>query len=876
MLALLTMLGLIPASHAAPDPEAWVALPSRAGVLEDASGDAPGADLAGEISWQADAREVSFRVPVAVDAVLGDVAVLVGASPELWDVALVAEDGLVVLRNDGTPGLAGGELVVASARPDGWAAVDGAVELTAFRGADLGALGEDARPLYVAVVAGVMADIVATGRGAWTDSTGCVGFCETLSEAASERLFIDGDLDGLTDPTESLLGTSTVDADSDDDGRLDGDEGAGDADGDGVPDALQCDADGDGLVDGLEAGVRSVDRHRDTDPSGCFVPDRDATSVTDPTVVDSDGGGLADGVEDVDRDGVYDPPWELDPTDPDDDADSDADGVPDAIEMAAADGVIDDEDSDGDGILDSDEGWADTDGDGWPDFTDADSDDDCLGDDVEGLADTDGDGTPDRRDDDSDGDDVSDADESDCAPYDTDGDQVPDHLDDDSDGDGIPDVTEGLSDPDGDGVPALRDDDSDGDGLLDALEGEVDTDGDGVSDFLDLDSDGDGLLDSLEGEVDTDGDGVPDFRDSDSDGDGDPDVEEGTGDVDCDGLPDWRDADDESDFCDDGQPTPAVDTGRWGQGRTDGGPGLSGGSFTGGACSTASGTSGWLGVVLLALVMRRRRAVVVALGLPTAALAQDVDVQRFVPSPGSGLLTVHEARLPEAVGGAELWLDAADEPLVYRGRGGDELPVVSRVTTARLAAWGRLGPVWAGTTLPVHIGVVGLSPSTGPVMGDATLAVRTSAPIGPVNVGAASDLRVPTGAPERHVGAGRVRVGGAALGSVALGPALLSVTTGLRTGAGSLVGSIPVGPALTWGSGVSVATSAGVGLSVELEGERWLTAGAVPGARPTELLTSVSARSGPLRWRLGGGAGVSRGIGAPDWRVVAGLAWESR
>jgi hypothetical protein len=128
----------------------------------------------------------------------------------------------------------------------------------------------------------------------------------------------DEDGDRLSGPDELAAGTNPQDADSDDDGMLDGSDGVADSDLDGAIDALDCDADDDGLPDGLEVGVFL--RPAATDPAaGCFRPDLWPSTRTDPDRADTDRGGVADGVEDTDRDGKVDP-GELDPNDPADDA----------------------------------------------------------------------------------------------------------------------------------------------------------------------------------------------------------------------------------------------------------------------------------------------------------------------------------------------------------------------------------------------------------------------------------------------------------------------------------------------------------------------------------------------------------------------------
>ena len=160
-------------------------------------------------------------------------------------------------------------------------------------------------------------------------------------------LFPDSDLDGVQDGTElgvtvwlaresrarqswvptravfvpdadPLTTTDPLDDDSDDDGLSDGQE---DSDLDGAvgsaePDPNAFDSDGDGLPDGVEAG--------EWEPLagsafGVFVPDGDPATTTDPVLADTDGGGVPDGQEDLDLDGAFEPPAELDPNDPLDD-----------------------------------------------------------------------------------------------------------------------------------------------------------------------------------------------------------------------------------------------------------------------------------------------------------------------------------------------------------------------------------------------------------------------------------------------------------------------------------------------------------------------------------------------------------------------------
>ncbi len=165
---------------------------------------------------------------------------------------------------------------------------------------------------------------------------------------------MDSDGDFKTNDGEMDTGTDPFDADSDDDGIIDGQELMWnvDSDLDGLINALDWDSDDDGLPDGLEIGITLEQWHPDTDISaGHFQPDADGgETTTNHLNPDTDSGGVRDGDEDANRNGRYEPA--LGETDPNDYSDDDSsDGGPDGDADA-------DTDTDGDGDID-----ADTDGD---------------------------------------------------------------------------------------------------------------------------------------------------------------------------------------------------------------------------------------------------------------------------------------------------------------------------------------------------------------------------------------------------------------------------------------------------------------------------------------------------------------------------------
>lgn len=237
-------------------------------------------------------------------------------------------------------------------------------------------------------------------------------------------------------------------ADEDQDGIGDLDEGRpnADTDGDGTPDYLDLDSDGDSVSDALESGG---DGDPDTPP-----PDSDGDGTADFRDIDSDNNGRPDGVDgtsDFDGDGLAD---FQDLDDDDDHLGDDVEMGPDPLAPRDTDGDLvpdfQDQDSDGDTIADRHELTADPDADSIPAFRDLDSDGDCRLDAVEaGDADVD---TP---------------------PVDTDADGFGDYLDFDADADGLPDQQEDL---DCNGVL--------GTGESSAVVG--DTDGDSVSDLIEV------------------------------------------------------------------------------------------------------------------------------------------------------------------------------------------------------------------------------------------------------------------------------------------------------------------------------------------------------------------------------------------------------
>lgn len=601
-------------------------------------------------------------------------------------------------------------------------------------------------------------------------------------------------------------------------------------------DVVRVDADGDGLT-----------------------ATEEVAGFTDPFDADSDDDGIADGAD----------PGPLA-------CDSDQDGLPDGLEL----GIVAP-------LADTDLGAgcfrADADPDSTTDPLDNDSDDGGM---TDGAEDVTGDGAvgpwetdpSDPSDDlDSDVDGIPDAVE---GTVDSDGDGTPDFLDADSDGDGLVDRLDGVLDPDQDGLPAYLDEDADGDGLPDAEDGTEDPDRDGLPAHLDADADGDGLADGVEGSEDEDEDEVPNHLDLDSDDDGVLDRDEGVADRDCDGEPDFLDPIPDDGFCDTGLPIPEVDTDAFGEDEITADP-VPGGDFVGGACATGPGPLGGAVVLSIIALAGRRSAVLALLLVAGSARAGDGNAQRLRLAPdGDRFVITEDAGMAVAgTAGLGVLVHHARAPLTFLSDNGTRRFILEGVTTASLL--GHVTPVpWfrLGIAAPLHI-----APQESLIetvfFGDLRLGAKfrlLHRPRGaPVSLALVTEVELPTGSADAWLGAQRA-IGRAALAFRLDGGERFAVAFegGARTSSGSELGALTAGPALEWGGGISVLTTPWLWFAAEADAEWWLGNAGQPGALPAEVMLVARARPvDGLRITLGGGAGVTAGVGAPDWRILAGLSW---
>jgi cysteine-rich repeat protein len=742
------------------------------------------------------------------------------------------------------------------------------------------------------------------------------GKVDTDGDGIPDWLDVDSDNDGLTDAFEAGAkdddGDGRVDdivddnGDGLDDSRGDAAKDPRDSDDDGVPDYRDLDSDGDGISDVEESGNGALDEDRDgriddkTDNDKNGLPDNlDPGQGNGPaTRRDTDEDGTPDYLDpDSDGDGIDDKTERLD---------TDGDGAPDIELRGDADGNgLDDALQGGDAALDTDE-------DGVPNYEDADDDGDGvatadeLGDsEAAESSDIDGDGIPNYLDDDADGDSVPDGEEVD-GDRDRNQDGIPDYLqpwvnNNDEDGDGIVDWKERASsgddlDTDGDGIPDVNDDDDDGDGVGTRVElGEDqanprDSDNDGTPDFHDTDDDGDGILTLLENAgsiADMDGDGIPNYLDTDSDGDGYSDALETRVDADKNGVPDYLEP-----------PSFGV----------SGGAGCSVGQGPG-TEDLGSGLYYFFALSMLAYRARSRKGrtaaalwLLVALTAGSSAHAQgfSLNAYRNPPLPSDGLMLQSPGTLHAKQWSLGANLDYANDPLVLESRRGvsesESTSIVGNQLNGhlafgygivdRLSVFGVMNVVMLeqGQRAPMPGSASPVRLADGPGLGDARFGARfrllgarqhDSFGLG-IQAAVVAPLAELADKSQNFRGERAVAGDFALLASFDLRVLRVGASVGTRLRQEVQFLGLRLGNELTFGLGAALPL---LGDRLALLAEAQINTGLNNTAftrtsTPAELLFGLRANVFKS-WRLnvGAGPGVSRGLGAPDFRMIAGVMY---
>ena len=313
------------------------------------------------------------------------------------------------------------------------------------------------------------------------------------------------------------------------------------------------------------------------------------------------------------------------------------------------------------------------------------------------------------------------------------------------------------------------------------------------------------------------------------------------------------------------------------------------GNFTGGSCNFLPTNPGLLAglIGLAALARRRRRAGLLSLGMliPGTAAAQDgaqsLDAQRYRPAQdGQRFFVVNDTQVgPAFQPGGGVVFNYADDPFVYRySDGRDEVKLLETVGTANVLAWMTLPRVRIGLDLPLLTLSTGYRVDGFRLVGDARIMAtgeliqRGDSGLG---LGVSGWMDLPTGNEEAWLGEAGTTGGGALGVSYATGQLLAAANLGASTGTGSqFLDDLEWGKHLSWSAGLSYRVVPSIDVSAELSGEHLLGQDA-PGTSPAELTAGLRyhLQELPLIFSVGGGTGITSGIGAPDFRVIGGLVW---
>lgn len=291
----------------------------------------------------------------------------------------------------------------------------------------------------------------------------------------------------------------------------------------------------------------------------------------------------------------------------------------------------------------------------------------------------------------------------------------------------------------------------------------------------------------------------------------------------------------------------------------------------GGGCSCESASPGGLWAVVLAVLLSRRWTVLALLLLPRTAPA--LDAQHLQTTDGGTFPALMEITRspPWSVRGA-LSTSHTRRPVVLRSASGEAL-ILDSLQTIEGGISLAVGPlIRVGIGTPIHTRYTLYETPRGPTRGDMALwtTVNLSDPEADTQRGWTVAFDVPSSdASLSYLGdPGSVR--GILASTRDLDPLVVGVNLGIRLQQPTEL------PGMTWASrweggvGVDWSITDRDGLTGELIASAPLDLDGIRGAWPAEVLLTARRRvSDHTTIHLGGGAGLTPGIGSPAWRVTA-------
>jgi outer membrane protein OmpA-like peptidoglycan-associated protein len=264
------------------------------------------------------------------------------------------------------------------------------------------------------------------------------------------------------------------------------------------------------------------------------------------------------------------------------------------------------------------------------------------------------------------------------------------------------------------------------------------------------------------------------------------------------------------------------------------------------------------------------------------AVADGLDGERFTPATGAegGFVNEHPA-VPFHLGwGLGMFLNLARDQVVEVDANNLVIsrPVHTGLTADLVGSLGLFGRVELGLHVPLHLIYDGdpygtLAASAG--LGDLRLVpkiaiVRRGTLDRHFLFGLALPVSLPTGNDNALRGAGGITLGAQLLFAGHLGKLGLGMDVGYRWRAQHPAG-LPWGDGVTFGPWVSYGLTDKLGLRAEAYAEKAVGADVGGADFPVELLGGVEYRIGNVAVYGGASFGLTDGVGAPSFRIIAGV-----
>lgn len=285
-------------------------------------------------------------------------------------------------------------------------------------------------------------------------------------------------------------------------------------------------------------------------------------------------------------------------------------------------------------------------------------------------------------------------------------------------------------------------------------------------------------------------------------------------------------------------------------------------------------------------------AIVMALFVASAWSTPGYNAQLFWPSIfGGNFIAIEDSSTLCSMGfGGALYLNYADGPVEVRVDDDPKYGIINQLYSADLiAAFGPLSFLSVGVDVPIHLwsrqrtfddleegsGMSSLKSETklGDIRAEVKLRVLQQAKHW-LGLALAPYVTFPTGDPDGFLGEGRVTGGGTLVLEHDFDFLNFALNGGYQFRGAEDIATIEVGNAVKFGAGVSRAFDNGLSFSVEYWGSIVETEDSDRfQGNPMEIIGTLRYKFGANKPRVavGGGAGLTSGVGCPAARVLAGV-----